>query len=228
MAPTLSYRASSRSWQLLGVAPEGGLIRATARAGDHQVDTMRWAHSTDHAQWPQVITTSGANAVIVETRYPALGDSRLWMVFSLLHGLRFESRLSRVDPSGSQELGRSHFMTACEVTSSDDRLLCSVFDGTRSRFAAVDPATSSITPLAWLWGRFAAESTSHDGWMSGWLGSDPVAIHPARREGIRVGSVLSATARVDRCCISTGRGKSSELRTDRKPSDEERTSIGPH
>ena len=187
IAPELSYRPSAGSWQLVGVDTNGGIVRATGRAADEPVDMMRWSGSDDRSRWPHVVATAGPNAVVVETRYPMVGDTRMWMLLSLLQGLRSESHLGHIDPSGYHELGRTRFMTFCHAVSSDDRMLCSVFDGTRSRFAALDPATSSITPLAWLHGRFAGESASQDGWMSGWLDTEPVAIHPGRREGIRAG-----------------------------------------
>ena len=185
-APVLSYRAATRSWQLLGRDTSGGIIRASGRVGDEHVDTMHWAAASNgRSRWPQVVAASGTNAVVVETLYPVSGEARAWMIFSLLQGLRVESRLGRVDPSGYHELGRSRFMTVCHTEAHEDQMFCNAFDGTRTRFATLDPATSSITPLGWLRGRFAGESMSQDGWMSGWLDGEPVAIHPMRREGFR-------------------------------------------
>jgi hypothetical protein len=103
----------------------------------------------------------------------------------MLQGFRIESRLGRLDPSGYTELGRTRFTTQCHPTRSEDRLLCSAFDGTRTRFAALDPASSSITTTAWLHGRFTGDSLSQDGWLSGWLGSEPVTIRATTFEGVR-------------------------------------------
>jgi Zn-dependent protease with chaperone function len=185
-SPVLSYRPSSRTWQLLGADMDGGIVRASGCVGKGHVETTRWAPSTDGTRWPQAIAASGSQALVVEARYPTFGDTtRMSMLLSMLQGFHFESRLSRVDPSGYTEFARTKFMAQCQATLSEDRLLCSVFDGTRTRFAALDPTSSSITAIAWLRGRFTGQYMSQDGWMSGWLGSEPVAIRAATLEGVR-------------------------------------------
>ena len=187
VTPVLSYRAASRTWQLLGVDTNRGIVRASAVLGDSQVDTMRWAPPPDPTRWPQVIATSGSHALMVETRYPSIGNTSLWVLWSLMQGLRMESRLTRVDPAGHTELARTRFTAQClAAIVPDERLICSVFDGTRTRFAAIDPATSNVTSMAWLPGMFAGAAISDDGWMSGWLGSEPVAVRPSTREGLRL------------------------------------------
>jgi Zn-dependent protease with chaperone function len=186
-APVLSYRASTRTWQLLGVDNRGGVVRATAVLGDGDVDTTRWAASPDPTRWPQVIAASGNQALVVETTTPSFGDARVSLLWSLLQGFRMESRVSRVDPAGRTELARTRFTAQCLAAFvPGDSLMCSAFDGSRTRFAALDAATGSVTSMTWVDGRFAGHAISEDGWMSGWLGSEPVAVRPSTREGLRL------------------------------------------
>ncbi len=154
--PVLSYRSATRRWQLIGVDNRGGIVRAAAALGEGNVDTTRWAPSPDRTRWPQVIAASGNQALVVETRYPMFDDPRLGLIFSLMQGLRMESRLSRVDATGHTELATTRFLAQCLASLvPDESLTCSVFDGTRTRFAALDAATSSVTAMTWLPGRFA-------------------------------------------------------------------------
>ena len=185
--PVLSYRAATRTWQLLGVDNRGGVVRATAVLGDDNVDTTSWAPSPDPTRWPQVIAASGNQALVVETQSPSFGDARLSLLWSLLQGFRMESRVSRVDSAGHTELARTRFTAQClAAVVPGDSLMCSAFDGTRTRFAALDAATGNVTSMTWIPGRFAGNTMSEDGWMSGWLGSEPVAVRPATRDGLRL------------------------------------------
>jgi hypothetical protein len=186
-APVLSYRASTRTWQLLGVDNRGGVVRATAVLGGDEVDTTRWAPSPDPTRWPQVIAASGNQALVVETTTPSFGDARVSLLWSLLQGFRMESRVSRVDAAGRTELARTRFTAQCLTAFVPaDSLMCSAFDGSRTRFAALDAATSTVTSMTWVAGRFAGIAISEDGWMSGWLGTEPVAVRPSTREGLRL------------------------------------------
>jgi Zn-dependent protease with chaperone function len=195
--PVLSYRSAARRWQLIGVDNRGGIVRVAAALGEGNVDTTRWAPSPDRTRWPQVIAASGNQALVVETRYPVFDDPRLGLIFSLMQGLRMESRLSRVDAAGHTELATTRFLAQCLASLvPDESLTCSVFDGTRTRFAALDAATSSVTAMTWLPGRFAGTAISDDGWMSGWLGSEAVAVRPSTREGLR---------------LTEGRGRAAQL-----------------
>ena len=185
--PALSYRPATRRWQLLGVDSRGGIVRAMAPIGGEEVETTRWSPSPDPDRWPQAIAASGERALVVETRSPSFGDTRLWLVWSLMQGFRMESRVSRVDPAGHTELAKTQFMAQClAALVPDESLMCSAFDGTRTRFAAFDAATSRVTAMTWMPGRFAGTAMSEDGWISGWLGSEPVAVRPTTREGLRL------------------------------------------
>ena len=69
-------------------------------------------------------------------------------------------------------------------------LACSAFDGTRTRFIALNPASHEVTALGWVEGRYAFTRRPSNGWLSGWRDSTPVALNLERRiavEGERAG-----------------------------------------
>ena len=70
----------------------------------------------------------------------------------------------------------------------DGRIACSAFDGRRTRFVAVDPATGDVAALAMMDERFVGSGAS-GGWMTGWTGSRATAVRLASREAIRAPAV---------------------------------------
>jgi hypothetical protein len=105
----------------------------------------------------------------------------------LLPGGRAQSRFSRISGVTQDDVPITRFVTNCFSASLDtDGLLCSVFDGTRTRFATIDPETARVTPVAWMEGQFTGGVMSPAGWLSGWTRSQAVALRPITREAIRL------------------------------------------
>jgi len=133
----------------------------------------------------------------MEMRYNAMPvpSSALSMYLALMTSNRFESRLTKLNAEGPSEVGSTRLWTQCLKSRIDhNRMTCHVFDGSRTRLVSLDAETGAINPLAWVPGRFAVVSALNDEWLSGWLGSEPVAIGVNSREGLRLSSSTSYRA----------------------------------
>jgi hypothetical protein len=185
--PTFTYDSSSRRWMAVGDDGRGGVVRIGGGRGAGTVDETRWPSQVQD-RWPQATSVSGETALVVETAYGAsrLQEAGLPLAF-LLPGARMESRFETITGNARRAFAVTAFTIHCANTPMDDgRLACTAFDGTRTRLALIDPGTATLTPVAVLPGRFVATTVSADGWLSGWLGSDAVALRPSTREGLRV------------------------------------------
>jgi hypothetical protein len=187
--PALSYRAASGRWRVLGWNDAREIVRLEGVPGSPAVEETRWLRAKDSARWPQAIATAGAVAVLVETSYdsPLMRHPDMWRWALIFQDMRTESTFTRVTADARTPVGVTRFGAQCVGTAlDDDRLVCAGFDGTRTRFATVDPAAGRLNPVAWLPGRFAATDNGADGWVSGWWNSRPVAIRLESREALEM------------------------------------------
>jgi hypothetical protein len=68
-------------------------------------------------------------------------------------------------PRAGAELGVSRLDASCDARPIEDRLVCSAFDGTRTRIVALDQ--SGVTPITSLPGRFVSHGRAGSGWLTG-------------------------------------------------------------
>lgn len=184
----LSYRAETGRWRVLGWTDAGQVVRLEGVPGSPAVEEMRWTRAKSSTPL-HAIAAAGGVALFVETSYrsPLTEYPDLWRWALLFETMRSESTFTRVTATARTALGVTRFGAHCVGTAlNDDRLVCTAFDGTRTRFAAVDPAAGRLNALAWLPGRFAATATGADGWVSGWLNSRPIAIRLETREALEM------------------------------------------
>lgn len=81
------------------------------------------------------------------------------------------------------DLGISRIATGCYPNViGGERIVCTAYDGTRTRIVSADPATREISAIGTLDGLFAGDEHPPAGWLTGWSGSTPVALRLNTRE----------------------------------------------
>ena len=180
----LTVRAQTREWRLLGWDRSRNIVRATGTIGQEGTTVTRWAAAVDRRMWNTSVAVSGNEALLVETRYDEalLESAVLWRAFTM-SPMTTVSRLWRISQSGQRDLGTTRIATHCFAEAlGDDRLVCSAFDGTRTRILVLDPATGGISALGTVNGMFASYERAPTGWLTGWCNSTPVALRLGTRE----------------------------------------------
>ena len=146
--------------------------------------STRWTSPVDRPVWPTVVVASGNDALLVETRYDdVLNFATFFRAFSFLHPGAAVSHLWHVGQGSHKDLGISRIATDCYPSViGGERVVCSAYDGTRTRIVSVDPATGEISAIGSLSGLFAGDDHPPAGWLTGWRDSTPVALRLDTRE----------------------------------------------
>lgn len=184
----LSYRAETNRWRLLGRDDAQRIVRAEGVLGTAGVQETRWP-APEEGGAIDVIAAAGDRALVSETRFEAgpLHRSRLlWRWAWLLQPPQRESRFWTIGRRGRDDLAVTRLGTRCvDRVLGDDRLVCGVFDGSDTRFVAIDPATGRAVPVGSLRGRFELYHPTSPAWLSGWADSRPIALRLSTREALR-------------------------------------------
>lgn len=183
---TLSFAPATARWKVTA-ADEGSVVQVEGQVGSPAMTETRWPIARGGVV--VLAAVSGEAAIVMETGFAQsfLHRRGFWQLLLLMPGGHLESRFSRVTKTAHEPLGVTRFQAHCaSKAAGGERLLCSAYDGSRTRFASVDAATGAIRPLASLDGHFVWLSSSATGWLSGWADSQAVAIHPATREALRM------------------------------------------
>jgi hypothetical protein len=191
VAPALTFDPRSQTWRLTGWDRAQGLFRAEGIVGGSLVEEMRWPPDPDSDASINAFTTVGDDALVVETRYGRGMFDRLltprwtWLVL-LAQPYSQETRYWAAGARGRTDLGASRLGADCHAgVLANGALLCSVYDGTRTRLVSMD-ATGRIGPLGWLDGRFISDRSIVPGWITGWADSTPVAIRLSTGQALRL------------------------------------------
>jgi Zn-dependent protease with chaperone function len=184
----LLHPSGSRGWRVVGWdRSRGQIVRAEGQVGSDDIAQVRWPApkvGRDARGWPTATAAATSGALVLETRYDAyLSGQFIWRSFLLSPG-HASSQLRRINAESQDVLSVSEIDTACVTDAADDdRLVCTAFDGTRTRILAIDPATSVVSAVAILDGRFMIHGRPAHGWLTGWKDSRPAALRLATREG---------------------------------------------
>jgi heat shock protein HtpX len=180
----LSVEREAGKWCLLGWDSDGRILRARGTIGGDVVEATRWASPVDRPIWPTVVVASGDDALLVETRYDeGLDFTTFFRAFSLLHPGAAVAHLWHLGQGSHKDLGISRIATDCYPSViGGERIVCSAYDGTRTRIVSVDPATGDISAIGTLSGLFAGDEHPPTGWWTGWRDSTPVALRLDTRE----------------------------------------------
>jgi len=181
--------SSSREWQIVGLVRQQRIVRAVGHVGAAEAALTTWTvPANSEYGWMDAVSADGDGALYVENAYgsgPTAG-SILGRWYTTLHA-REESRLWHLN-GASQSLA-AHSRLSVHCTAGDPTsasLVCSAFDGERTRLAAVDPSNARITPIGAFDGRFRQYGSIGPGWISGWLNSTPVVVSPASSRALTV------------------------------------------
>jgi Zn-dependent protease with chaperone function len=178
----------SGRWRIVGRDGDGRIVRAEGRPGVDGVEFTRWP-APDTDGWVETVATSGATAVVVESRperwlrQPAFAT---WA--TLLGASATQSHLWTIRETPRPAAAFSRLGGHCSeraLGTGDERLVCAAFDGSRTRLVAIDPANGDVTPLGWFRGPFVQHGPSGAGWLSGWGEESLVVLRPGARQALR-------------------------------------------
>jgi Zn-dependent protease with chaperone function len=185
---SLAYHAATNEWVLVGRDADGRVVRASGVVGAGTFTKSTWSGTTSRGSWIDAVATHGTTALVVERHYDVSLTARLPMWAVMLGPIvraQIETRVRRVDGESGIDVGLSLLDNDCGASSSDDRVVCAAFDGTRTHLVSIDAATARLTPVVTLDGRFWSSQDANYGWMSGWWESRPAAIRLGTREIVR-------------------------------------------
>jgi Zn-dependent protease with chaperone function len=185
----LSCRPSIRRWRLLGRNGQQEIVRAEGVVGTSVAYETRWSVPDTRVGWIDTIAAAGDRALVSETSVGTnfLQQRRtLWAWASLVQPPQRESRFWTVGGIGRMEVAVSRLGPRClDGALGDERLVCAAFDGSETRFVALDPASGRLDAIGSLPGRFAVYQSAAAGWLSGWSDETPVALRLSTHEAFR-------------------------------------------
>ena len=178
----------ARRWRVMGWNRSRQAVRAEGVVGDPVVHRMEWPVTDAEKAWIRSMASSGSNAIFVAARYDMgyLDGLGLWRAIWLLQP-DSETRFWSSGVGTSTDVAVSRLDARCFAAAlGNDKLLCSAFDGTRTRFISIDPASKRLAGLAWMNGRFFPQELSSGTWLAGWRDSSPVVLNLQKRRGVEI------------------------------------------
>lgn len=191
-APSLSFDRVTRHWRVIGWSPDRAIVRVQGSIGGSDIQRKRWPVAETRGSYVSALTTVGDDALVVETRYerPPLDRLIPWQwtwARGLVRGYSPVSRYSLLSDRGHHRLGESRLDVNCLAdVLVNAGLVCTAYDGTRTRIVTIDAATGRVDGIAFLEGQFMSDQNAVRGWLTGWAGSRPVAIRLSTREVLHV------------------------------------------
>ena len=177
-------------WHLEGWQDQATIVRAEGIVGAAELVERRWPVADAHDAWIDAVTTAGSRPLVVESRYDGgllqHMPARVWMLGLYLHNGTERSRYWLAGEQAATPLGESQFGAHCLAGTADGALLCSVYDGTRTRLIRLDARDGALTAIGRLDGRFVAVDVTADGWVTGWQDSTAVAVDLLNRRALRL------------------------------------------
>jgi hypothetical protein len=186
-APRLSFTRGTRRWHVTGWTGDRTLVRVEGDLDAAGLVRTEWPASPSEDGWIDAFSATREGAIVVEARYDpgplaALIPPRWKWIWLVAAPGRRQTRYAAIDRRGTTELGTSRLGASCESgLLQDDALLCTVFDGTRTRLVSID-ASGRVGALGWFHGAFVGDGNAAPGWLTGWTGATPVAIRLGSRD----------------------------------------------
>jgi Zn-dependent protease with chaperone function len=186
-APKLSFDRPTGRWRVLGWGHDESIVRVEGSIGAPDVQKTRWPAAYTRGRYIDALTTAGPDVLVVETRYDRgplehLIPWRWTWARLLLQPYNQVSHYATLSDHGRRAFGESRLGVDCMTDVLDAGLVCSVFDGTRTRILKIDAATGKVEGIGFLDGHFVSDRNVARGWLTGWAASRPVAIRLSTRE----------------------------------------------
>jgi Zn-dependent protease with chaperone function len=190
--PDLSIDASSRQWRLLGRDAANDVISAEGTVGATTLHQTHWKSPAD-AHHLQLLGMSDGNVIALESRHD-YSAMRFFPLIPFLSPLgRTESRLWRLNDRGAAMFGASNAEVTCHASSAiGGPATCVAFDGSRTRFFAIDAATQQLAAQASIASRIYVSNIDDSDWLIGWWNQSPAALHPGTRRAVEFGNETGA------------------------------------
>jgi hypothetical protein len=179
----------------------------------------RWPVAQDRDGLVTAMTSSGAAALVLETRYhrgwlARLASSRsTWA--QLMMPPRASSHYATIANGHRESSLDSKFDVTCAAdVASRGTLTCTAYDGTRTHIATIAAGSPQVQSIGFVDGRFVSHGSMVEGWLTGWIAARPAAMHlatatvfhpPASMRALRL---LPATG--DRLIVLTFRSRQME------------------
>ncbi|HEX2452155.1 MAG TPA: M48 family metalloprotease [Vicinamibacterales bacterium] len=218
---TLSVDPMTGRWRILGWDDDGQLADVEGTLGTTDSHRTRWPlRESRDGSWPIALAASSLGPLVVNVNYETTALRGLWAPLRAFVGEPLRSTLTvrRADSAKSFDGGRSRLRADCfDETQPSRRILCSVYDGSRSRLIALNAQSDVPEPVGAIDGRFYSHRRVVNGWISGWLSSTPVAIRIAGPVALQVvqdgsGYVNELAANDTAFATVTANGESSTIR----------------
>jgi Zn-dependent protease with chaperone function len=211
-------RARGR-WSLLGWDDEQTIVRVEGDVDGSAPVMTRWPVAQDRDGLVTAMTSSGAAALVLETRYQRgwlgrLASSRsTWA--QMMMPPRASSHYATIANGHRESSVDSKFDVTCVAdVASRGTLTCTAYDGTRTHIATIAAGSPHVQSMGFVDGRFVSDGSMVEGWLTGWIAARPAAVHlatatvfhtPASMRALRL---LPATD--DRLIILTFRSRQME------------------
>jgi heat shock protein HtpX len=205
--PSLSFDRATGRWRVMGWGSDRSIMRVEGRIGSSDVLKKRWPAAYTRTSFIDALTTVGPDVLVVETQYDRGFLARMipwrWTWAHLLvHPYYPVSRYAMVSDHGRRAFGESKLDVDCMADVVDGGLACTVYDGTSTHIVRIDAGSGHVDGMGVLEGHFVSDRNVIPGWLSGWSGSRPVAIHLSTGEVLhlaeRAGAALLLSVASDR------------------------------
>ena len=184
--PQLSFDSTSGRWSVLGWTAHRGVVAASGSPGSPDMHRQQWTSKTLNDGWVKSFAAADERLLVVETSYKPgfLQRCGLWHLAWLVQP-DLETRFRFASTQQDHTVMVSRLDATCFTGGlKGQNLVCSAFDGTRTRFISLNAASSQVHALGWVDGRYTFNRRPNNGWFSGWRNSSPVALSLQRRIGI--------------------------------------------
>jgi Zn-dependent protease with chaperone function len=187
---TATLTRGARRWRVMGWSRDRHIVRAEGEIGAETVQRTEWPPVAAAEGWVKSMAASGDDLLLVESRLSGFPSNfGLWR-WAWLFQADSETHF-RAARAGEPvaDVASSQMDAQCFAGALDgDALACGAFDGTRTRFVAIDPVARRLSGVAWVEGRFYPLGTATGPWLTGWRDCAAAALNLARRQAIQVGA----------------------------------------
>jgi hypothetical protein len=184
LQPTLSFDRAAGRWALLGWDGEDTIVRTEGTLDGSTIDEQRWPVAQDRNGYISAMTSSGSEALVLETRFERGVMARTlpwrWTWAQLILPPRPVSHYTTISSHGRQTTPDSKLDVGCAAdVLARGALACTAYDGSRTHVVTIASSSQGVQSAGFVDGRFVTDRFGIGGWLTGWVAGRPAAIHLA-------------------------------------------------